>query len=62
MNQAVYERFELNLRKNLFMFVYFENKPSSTLSLDSIIKRAKLKQNNVFVNKLMNMMARFYSI
>ena len=43
------------------MFVYLEKKKSQVqdLSLGSIIKRTKLKHNNVFANKLVNMRAQF---
>ena len=38
------------------MFINLANEPSSTLSLGSTIQQAKIKHNNVFVNKLMSMM------
>ena len=38
--------------KKIFMFVHLTNISTSTLSLDSTIKRAKLKYNNMFGNKL----------
>ena len=41
------------------MFIYSTNKPNSSPSLSSFSKRAKLKHNNVFVNKLVNNGARF---
>jgi hypothetical protein len=37
------------------MFVYLANKPNLSPNLDLIIKRAKLKHNNVFVTKLMSL-------
>jgi len=52
---AVYEQLKLGLeKKNLFIFNFLANKPSSSPSLDSVIKQNKLKYNNVFVNKLVN--------
>ena len=51
----VYERFELGQGKSLFVFVYLANKLSSSISLGSPVKKAKLKYNNVFLNKLVNM-------
>ena len=38
--------------KKIFMFVHLTNMLTSTLSLDSTIKRTKLKHNNMFGNKL----------
>ena len=38
-------------KKKLFIFICSVNKPNSIPILDSIIKRAKIKHNNVFVNK-----------
>ena len=34
--------------------MYLANEPSTSLGLNSTIKRTKLKHNNVFMNKLMN--------
>jgi len=48
--------------KDLFIFVYLATKSNSSPSLSSTIKRAKLKHNNVFVNKLVNMMRLHSSI
>ena len=39
--------------KSSFMFTCVVNKPSSIPTIGTIIKRVKLKHNNVFVNKLM---------
>ena len=39
----------------LIIFVYLANELNSSLSLHSTIKKAKLKHNNVLVNKLVNM-------
>ena len=50
----VYERFELGQGKSLFL-VCLANKSSSSISLGSPIKKVKLKYNNVFLNKLVNM-------
>ena len=51
----VYERFELGQGKSLFVFVCLANKSSSSISLGSPVKKAKLKYNNMFLNKLVNM-------
>ena len=51
----VYERFELGQGKSLFLFVYLANKLSSSISLGSPVKKAKLKYNNLFLNKQVNM-------
>ena len=52
MNQIVYEQLELSSKKKkLFIFVCSVNKPNSIPILDLIIKRAKIKHNNAFVNK-----------
>ena len=58
MNQAIYEQLNFESRKNLFIFICLVNKLSSNLTLGSIIKQIKLKHNNVFVNKLVNIKAR----
>ena len=42
----------------LYLFVQ-KTSQAQALSLGSIIKQAKLKQNIVFVNKLVNMRAQF---
>ena len=55
--QVVYEQFEFNSKKNLFIFVCLVNKSSSSSTLGLIIKRDKFKHNNVFVIILMNMRA-----
>ena len=55
MNQIVYEHLKLSLKKNLLMFVCLINELRSNPTLDSIIKRVKLKHNNIFVNNLVNM-------
>ena len=57
----------INLKKKnkssfKFMFVYIANESSSSSGLSSISKRVKLKHNNVFVNKLVNNMARYIYI
>ena len=44
-------------KKNLFMFVCLVNKSSLNLTLGLIIKRVKLKYNNMFVSKLVTMNA-----
>ena len=51
--------FKLTLKKNIFMFVLLVSKPNSNISLDLTIKQAKLKYNNVFVNRFTNKHARF---
>ena len=51
---TVYEQLELGLGKNLSIFGFLVNKPSSTPILDSIFKQIKFKHNNVSVNKLVN--------
>ena len=56
MNQAIYAQIELRSRKSLFMFIYLLNKPSGSPTLDLIIKQVKLKHNNMFINKLINIM------
>ena len=38
-------------KKKLFIFICSVNKPNSIPILDLIIKRAKIKHNNAFVNK-----------
>ena len=56
MNQVVCEKPELSLHYYccfIFMLVYLVKKARSISSLGSIIKRAKLKHNNLFVIKLM---------
>ena len=57
MNQTIYEQLNFESRKNLFIFICLVNKLSSNLTLGSIIKQIKLKHNNVFVNKLVNIKA-----
>ena len=60
MNQSSYEHLELvSGKKKLFIFVCLATNSSSSLSLNSIIKRVKLKYNNLFVNKLVNLRIRF---
>ena len=46
--------YRLSLGKTLFIFVYLVNELISKSSLNLIIKRVKLKHNNVFVNTLMS--------
>ena len=51
---TIYEQLKLGLEKNLFIFSFLANNPSSSPSLDLVIKQNKLKYNNVSVNKLVN--------
>jgi len=44
------------------MFPYLVNELSSNLSLGSTIKQVKLKHNNVFVNKFVNMRPYIYNV
>ena len=46
--------YRLSSGKTLFIFVYLVNELISKSSLNLIIKRVKLKHNNVFVNTLMS--------
>ena len=56
MNQTVFVQLKLSLKKNLLMFVCLINELRSNPTLGSIIKRVKLKHNNIFVmNNLVNM-------
>ena len=55
MNQTVFVQLKLSLKKNLLMFVCLINELRSNPTLGSIIKRVKLKHNNIFVNNLINM-------
>ena len=55
MNKNVYEQLGLSLGKNMFIFIYLANELSPNPSFGSISKRVKLKNSNVFVNKLVSM-------
>ena len=54
MNRAIYEQFWLDLRENLFIFIYLANEPNSSSSLYSSTKQVKLKHNNASMNKLVS--------
>lgn len=54
---AIYEQFELNWEKYCLCSFCLANKASSDPSLDLTIKRAKLEHNNVFVKKIVNIIA-----
>ena len=53
MNHTIYEQLKLGLEKS-FVYVQLFKKTNQVqaLSLDLIVKRAKLKHKNVFINKL----------
>ena len=53
MKWDAYEQLGLTLEKT-FIYAHLANEPSTSLGLNSTIKRTKLKHNNVFINKLMN--------
>ena len=62
MNEAVYEHFEfkLNIYIYIYIFICLINKSNLSQNLGSIIKQAKLKHNNVFINKPMNLRLFFF--
>ena len=55
MNQIVYKQFGFSWRKNLFIFFCLVNESNVGPTLGLIIKQVKLKYNNMFMNKLVNM-------
>ena len=62
MNEAVYEQFEFKLKKYIYIYIFvcLVNKSNLSPNLGAIIKQVKLKHNNVFINKLMNLRLFFF--